>query len=254
MLDRLDHGFELQRRFTADASHELRTPLAMLVSRAGLALERPRTIPEYQGVLQAIRDDGLHMGRIVNDLLILASADAGGALEVTELLDAGDLVRSVVDAMSPLAEDGGVHLEARACAPLALVGDQTRLTQLLINLVENSLSHTPAEGKVVVSAARDGETFVIQVADTGTGIAPEHLPHVFERFFRGDRDRPRGRAGAGLGLSLCKSIARAHGGDISLQSDYGKGTLATVRLPRASSDVARRPNYDGERTVAVVAD
>jgi signal transduction histidine kinase len=111
MLDRLDRAFDHQRRFTADASHELRTPLAMLVSRAGLALERPRKPREYQEVLRRIHDDGLHMGRIVNDLLMLARADAGDSLALSEGLDAGELLGSVVDAMAPNAVEHGI-----ACA------------------------------------------------------------------------------------------------------------------------------------------
>ncbi len=235
MLDRLDHAFEHQRRFTADASHELRTPLAMLVSRAGLALERDRTHAEYEDVLRAVRDEGLRMGRIVNDLLLLARADAGEPLLVTERLDAGELVDSVVDAMAVLAEDRGINLSAprRNDARVAVLGDQTRLTQLLVNLVDNAIAHTPTGGSIRVTAVAESGSAVIEVVDSGTGIAPEHLPHVFERFFRTDRDRPRAHAGAGLGLSLCSSIVRSHGGDIHITSQPGKGTRVLVKLPLA---------------------
>ena len=242
MLDRLDRAFEQQRRFTADASHELRTPLAMLVSRAGLALERRRTLAEYEGILQEIRDEGLHMGRIVNDLLMLARADAGESLAMSERLDAAELVSSVADAMGPLAADRGIELSANGAESIAVLGDQTRLMQLLVNLVDNALTHTPPGGEVCVSAARDGKSAVLRVADTGTGIPTEYLPHVFERFFRGDRDRRREGGGAGLGLSLCQSIARAHGGDIRIDSEVGKGTCVAVRLPLAQSEPRRTGN------------
>jgi heavy metal sensor kinase len=240
MLDRLDRAFEHQRRFTADASHELRTPLAMLVSRAGLALERRRTLGEYEEVLQEIRDEGLHMGRIVNDLLMLARADSGETLALSERLDAGELVGSVADAMAPLATERGIALSA-TCGDdsVGLLGDQTRLTQLLVNLVDNALAHTPPGGQVVLHADKDNGCAVLRVVDTGTGIAAEHLPHVFERFYRGDRDRRREGGGAGLGLSLCLSIARAHGGDVRIESETGKGTRATVRLPLARSEPLR---------------
>jgi heavy metal sensor kinase len=238
MLERLDSAFEQQRRFTADASHELRTPLAMLVSRAGLALERRRSRADYQAVLGEIRDEGLHMGRIVNDLLVLARADARETLTLTERLDAGELVRSVVDAMLPLAEEHGVRLSSGAVDGLYVSGDQTRLTQLLVNLVENALGHTPPGGFIEVLAFADGGSAVVQVADTGSGIPTEYLPHVFERFFRGDRD---GHRGAGLGLSLCLAIARAHGGDIRIASKVGKGTQVAVRLPLAQSVDGVRP-------------
>jgi len=240
MLDRLDQAFERQRRFTADASHELRTPLAMLVSRAGMALERRRTAREYEAVLQAIRDDGLRLGRLVNDLLMLARADAGDALELREQLDAGELVRSVVDAMTPLAIERGVQLSAQSDEGIGLVGDQTRLTQLLVNLVDNALSHTGPGGCVTLTADDAGELAVLRVVDTGSGIAPEHLPHVFQRFYRADRGRARERGGAGLGLALCQSIAQAHGGDISLESRLGEGTRVAVALPsvRLAKDAA----------------
>jgi heavy metal sensor kinase len=253
MLDRLDRAFEHQRRFTADASHELRTPLAMLVSRAGLALERRRTRAEYEQVLRRIRDEGLQMGRIVNDLLMLARADAGETLVLTERLDAGELAHSVVDAMGPFAEQRGVQLHAEVEDAVFVLGDQTRLTQLMVNLVDNALANTPPSGEVLVSAFREKGSAVLQVTDTGTGIDPEHLPHIFERFFRGDRDRPRERGGAGLGLSLCLSIARAHGGDIHIDSEIGKGTRATVRLPLTRSEADGALNVR-EAAVSAAAD
>ena len=253
MLDRLDRAFEMQRQFTADASHELRTPLSMVVSRSGLALERTRSVDEYQTILKAIRDDGLHMGRIVNDLLVLARADAGEAIAIRESLDPADLAQSTVEAMAPLAEDRGIALRAVCDGSCVVVGDQTPLTQLLVNLVDNAIRHTPPGGEVVVSTAVDASdagVVVIRVADTGTGIAPEQLPHVFKRFFRGDRDRRRERGGAGLGLSLCQAIVHAHGGEISVASEPGKGTLVTVRLPRhasASAVVTSPPLHVGVR-------
>jgi heavy metal sensor kinase len=232
MLDRLDQAFERQRRFTADASHELRTPLAMLVSRAGLALERRRTTREYESVLRAIRDDGLHMARMVNDLLMLARADAGDALAVREHLDAGEMVRSVTETMAPLAIERGIELSMEAEHGVAVIGDQTRLTQLLVNVVDNALTHTSHGGRVRLSAGRADGLVLLRIADTGSGIAPEHLPHVFQRFFRADRDRGR-EGGAGLGLALCHSIALAHGGDIRLESKLGEGTCVSVTLPLA---------------------
>jgi signal transduction histidine kinase len=121
------------------------------------------------------------------------------------------------------------------------MGDQTGLTQLLVNLVENALIHTPPGGDVVVSAfGQSGSTF-LRVTDTGSGIPPEHLPHVFERFFRGGRDGHRADRGAGLGLSLCESIARAHGGDIHIESEPGIGTRVTVRLPLAPGQPSPAP-------------
>ena len=246
MLERLNRSFEQQRRFTADASHELRTPLAMLVSRAGVALERRRSPDEYERVLGEIRDEGMRMGRIVNDLLMLARADADDILAVSERLDAGELVNSVVEAMAPLASERGVALRQDAQQDLVLVGDQTRLMQLLLNLIDNALAHTPAGGQILVRVFRDSGSAVFEVVDSGTGIRPEHVPHVFERFYRADRAERPHRPGAGLGLSLCLSIARAHGGDIHIASQPGKGTRVAVRLPvlRLGGDTPTRVDVD----------
>jgi heavy metal sensor kinase len=231
MLDRLEQAFQRQRQFTSDASHELRTPLSMLVSRAGLALERQRNAAEYEDVLRAVRDEGLHMGRIVNDLLMLARADAGDVLALSERLDLGELAGSVAEAMGLIAAKREIALSAASEDGVEVVGDQTRLTQLLVNLVDNALAHTPAGGRVELCASRDASHAILQVTDTGTGIAAEDLPHVFQRFFRAHGDRSRDRGGAGLGLALCQSIAQAHGGEISLDSEPGRGTRVTVRIP-----------------------
>jgi two-component system sensor histidine kinase BaeS len=144
-----------------------------------------------------------------------------------------DLVVGVVESMTPLARKQNVHLEVESEESLSVVGDQTRLMQLLVNLVDNALAHTSDGGRVLVRSVGDAGAVVVSVEDTGTGIAPEYLPHVFERFFRGDRDSLSKRSGAGLGLALCVSIARAHGGDIAIESEPGHGTLVTVRFPRA---------------------
>jgi len=233
MLDRLDQSFEQQRRFTADASHEFRTPLAMLVSRAGLALERRRSPAEYERVLGEIRDEGLRMGRIVNDLLMLARADAGDVVAVTERLDAGELVGSVVEAMSPLALERGVQLRHDADADLGVIGDQTRIMQLVVNLVDNALAHTSSGGRVLLSAFRDSDTAVLEVVDSGSGIPPEHLPHVFERFHRARNVDDRRFAGMGLGLFIARGIVEQHGGRIWVESRPGDGSTFCVALPRA---------------------
>jgi heavy metal sensor kinase len=241
MLDRLDSAFERQRRFTSDASHELRTPLAMLVSRAGMALERPRSMGDYEEVLRAVRDEGLHMGRIVNDLLMLARGDAGDALAVAEPLDAAELIGSVAETMAPIADQRGIRLRIVTEGGTAVLGDQTRLTQLVVNLVDNALAHTPEGGSVELRASREKGHVVLHVADTGSGIAPEDLPHVFQRFFRAQPDRGRNRGGAGLGLALCQSIAQAHGGEIHVESEPGQGTRVTVRLPVSEPPAAEAP-------------
>jgi heavy metal sensor kinase len=231
MLDRLDASFRRQRQFTADASHELRTPLTMLTSQIDVALDRQRSPQEYEQLLASLREDTTRMAELLGELLTLARADAGQQLVAREALGLGDLVRSVVPAMQPLAAQRGVQLTETIDAQAVIDGDQTRLSQLLLNLVDNGLRYTPAGGSVNVSVSQDGPFAVLRVADTGVGIAAEHLPHVFERFYRTDAARARAEGGAGLGLAICQWIAEAHGGHIGVESEPGRGATFEVRLP-----------------------
>ncbi len=234
MLDRLDRAFRRQRQFTADASHELRTPLTMLASQIDVALERKRTPGEYQELLRSLRDDAARMTQLVSELLTLARADAGQQLLATEELELNELVRSVVETMQPLAVQSGVSLTWHAEAHVWVSGDQTRLTQLVINLVDNALRYTPSGGSVTLSVTADGGWADVRVEDTGVGIAAEHLPHLFERFYRADPARAQAEGGAGLGLAIAHWIAQAHAGQIAVRSELGRGTTFDVRLPVTS--------------------
>ena len=252
MLDRLDRAFRRQRQFTADASHELRTPLAMLISQAEVALGRRRTASEYQRVLAGVRDDARRMDQLLGELLTLARADAGQELLMREPLDLGDLTTDVVAAMEPLARARGVELRLGSIEAVEIQADQTRLTQLLVNLIDNGLKYTPAGGTVTVSVERQDGTAVTQVADGGVGIASEHLPHVFERFYRVDAARTRAEGGAGLGLTIGRWIAEAHGGTIRAESELGRGSTFTVHLPLVTEDLSTNgspPGHGSQRAL-----
>jgi heavy metal sensor kinase len=231
MLDRIDATLERQRRFTADASHELRTPLAALSAEIELALERPRTADEYQQTLRSIADDAARLNGLVRELLTLARVDAGQELLALESVSLDELADGVVETLAPLAEQRGVALSSETDEQVDIVGDQTRLTQLFVNLVDNALKYTPAGGEVTLSIRRDGASALIEVRDTGRGIPERDVPHVFERFYRVDSGRARSEGGTGLGLAICEWIARAHGGEITVLSAEGKGSTFTVRLP-----------------------
>ncbi len=231
MLDRLDRAFQRQRTFTADASHELRTPLALLIGQADLALERSRTTAEYRRAVRSMRDDAQAMQRLLGDLLTLARADAHQEDLACEPLDLRDLAHEVVTALEPLARSRTSTLRLGDVESVVVSGDQTRLAQLLVNLVENGLKYTPAGGVVSISVQQhDGQAF-LTVTDTGVGIPAEHLPHLFERFYRVDNARSRAEGGAGLGLAISQWIVEAHGGTISVTSEPGQGTTFTVTLP-----------------------
>jgi heavy metal sensor kinase len=231
LLDRLEASFQRQRRFTSDASHELRTPLAVIGGEIEVTLERPRSQSEYIETLRSVQGEAQRMNRLVRELLQLARADAGELRLELEDLDLAELLRDLVEQMQRHAQEAGVRLEANLPASLPIYGDRDRLFELFINLFENAFVYAPGSA-VMVRARSDNEDIFVSVKDTGPGIPAEHLPHLFERFYRVDQARRRSSNGSGLGLAIAQEISRAHGGDISVQSEPGQGTTFTVRLRR----------------------
>jgi heavy metal sensor kinase len=233
-FERQEEAFEQQRRFTADASHELRTPLTIIKANTSLALTGQRTVADYRQTLSAVDTAADRMNRIVQDLLLLARSDAG---QLGYELAPTSLVPVLNQAAASLQnrEHAAVSL---AVSPESLMvrGNADALVRLFSNLLENAARYTPPEGRITISAEELGGAVVIKVKDTGEGIAPEHLPHVMERFYRAEAARSRVHGGTGLGLSICRSIVEAHGGEMSLDSVAGKGT--TVRVTLSGVDTA----------------
>ena len=231
MIARLDEAFRRQRQFTADASHELRTPLTSIKGQVEVALSRERSAQTYREVLSAVNEDVNRLIRLVGSLLTLARADAGQIPIARERVDLGELVAGVVEQAGPMAEERGVHIEAAPAPPVSLEADADLLLQLLLNLVDNAIKYTERGGVVTLSWARRDHAVELWVRDSGTGISPEQLPHIFDRFYRVDTARSLAEGGTGLGLSICRWIAEAHGGSISAESTPGSGSTFTVRLP-----------------------
>jgi heavy metal sensor kinase len=230
MLARLERAFERQRRFTADASHELRTPLSVIRSLAEVALTSPRDEAYDRAVYASIAEETERLSRLVESLLTLARADDGAPLMLAAV-DLDDLALDAVERVAERAARQGVELDLTTAERCRVWGDASWLTQLVLNLLDNSLRHTPAGGRVSLSVTTDSDGVRLAVADTGVGIAPEHLPRLFERFYRVDAARSRGTGGAGLGLAICDWIARAHAGRLSVASQVGRGTTFTLWLP-----------------------
>ena len=229
MLARLSAAFTGQRQFTADASHELRTPLTILRGEFELALARERNAPEYRRTLESGLEEVLRMARIVESLGLLARGDAGPARpHVRVPLTA--LASEVMTAMQHRAQEAGLRLVFDADAQTAVCGDEDALRRMVQNLVENALAYTPSGGEVRVSMTAAGGKCRLCVADTGIGIAPDDLPHVFDRFFRADKSRAN-TGGSGLGLSIARSIIQAHDGEIEVESEPGRGSRFMVALP-----------------------
>jgi heavy metal sensor kinase len=230
MLNRLERAFVQQRQFTADASHELRTPLAMLMSQIDIALERNRTPDQYQQILRSLREDVADLSRLTSELLMLARAEAGQEPLATEHVRLTDLVSGVVTSMEPLASARQVRVVVEQRGHPVVDGDEARLMQLVINLLDNAIKYTPAGGTVTVTTRHDPGWALIEVEDTGPGIQPEQRERIFERFFRVDSARLRG-GGSGLGLAISRWIAQAHGGDIQVRGGVAGGSTFCVRLP-----------------------
>lgn len=221
---RLAETVEQQRRFTADASHELKTPLSTIKAYVGLIDAQNEDDRES---VEAIRDAANRMRGLVDDLMVLARADGGQLTSRTEPVDLGEAVSAAVGAVSPMPVE--VHGVPR---PLVVEGNGEALTRLFINLLDNAKKY--ADGKVEVRLGRRGDAAEVAVVDHGVGIAPEHLPRLFDRFYRPDVSRTSETGGTGLGLAICKEIAQAHGGTIEVASRVGQGTAFTVTLPLAS--------------------
>jgi len=231
MLARLDRSFAEVRRFTADASHELRTPLTVLRTEVEVALGESLSLADHQHLLANILDELVRMSRLTDQLLALSRRDAGVEPLGLAPLDLRSLVCGVVDAMRPLAEAEEVRLRLDAEGAIDVAGNEGLLRQVFINLLDNALKYTAAGGNVTVRVGRRSDSAVVTVEDTGIGIAAEHLPHVFDRFYRVDKARSRSEGGTGLGLSIAQSIVKVHGGTVELDSTPGQGTTCTVTLP-----------------------
>jgi heavy metal sensor kinase len=235
MLDRLEAAFTRERRFTGDAAHELRTPLAALKGRIGVTLSQSRQPQQYIKTLQEMEGQVDRLIRLSSDLLFMARLDQGQMAQQRERIHVKDFLGAVVDQIRPLANQKNITLSENIPTGLTLQGDMDLLIRLFLNLLDNAVKYTPENGRVSITAAKDQTNIRLIIADTGPGIAPEHLPHLFERFYRAESARSRleaGLGGAGLGLAIAYEIARAHGGQLQVQSQLEKGTTFTVLLPQ----------------------
>lgn len=230
MLGRLQAAFHAQHRFVADASHELRTPLTTIRGNLGL-LQREPPIAEADrfAVLADLVSESERLSRLVGDLLTLARSDAGRALR-QEPVALRPLLADLVRRLAVTYPDR--RLWYQAPSGLAAMGDPDALTQVLLILLDNALKFTPAGGAVTVETGDDGGRVCIAVRDTGPGIAPDVLPHIFERFYQGDHTRTG--TGTGLGLAIAKALVDGQHGSIAVQSQVGQGSVFTVTLPRAT--------------------
>ena len=232
MLDALDQTMTRQRRFVADASHELRTPVAVIRNKTSMALLKPQKRQEYLTVLQEVNAETERLGHLISDLLALARGDEGQALFEQEPVRLDLLAEATAASLQPLAEERHIQLTVHAAQAVTLLGDEARLIQVVMNLLENAILYTNAGGRVRVEVHSKDTQACLIVRDTGIGIAPEDLPHIFDRFYRVDPARTVTEGGnSGLGLAIVDWIVKAHDGSIAVESQVGQGSTFTVVLP-----------------------
>lgn len=231
MIGRLDISFRQIRQFTSDASHELRTPLTVMKGETDLVLRRPRPLEDYQSVLESNLEEIDRMTRIVDELLFLSRADMGEVKVESLPVAMESLVEDIHRQARLLAQDRNIEVVLGTVMPVVVQGDDLRLRELLLNLVENAMKYSHSGGKVEIALLNDGRQARLSVTDHGIGIAPADHKKIFQRFFRTDVARAHTKKGTGLGLAICAWIAELHKGRVEVKSDLGQGSTFTVVLP-----------------------
>ena len=241
MMTRLNRSFEQIRQFSTDVSHELRTPLTVVRGQLEVALFTAQTVDQYRDAMVEALEGVDRLSNIVRALLMLSQAESGQLALQKAPLDFAALVRDLIDQYQIPAEAQGVRLSAELPDACAIYADRIQIERLVTNLLSNGIKYTPAGGKVIARLGVEGGVAKLVVEDTGVGIAADHLPHIFDRFYRVPSADPE--KGVGLGLSFVAWIVKAHGGTVNVESQLNKGTRFTVSLPtgQLAAELAESP-------------
>lgn len=235
MLDSLQRTFQQQERFLADASHELRTPLTTLRGLVQVTLHQARDRETYEDTLRTIELEVERLIRLSSDLLLLSRLEQQAQDLSLERVDLSDLLAAIAMQIQPLADLQQIRFSTHIGPHLRIRGSPDHLIRLFINLLDNAVKHTPTHGEIVLGATLQGDRILVSVSDTGVGIPPQHLPYLFERFYRVEKSRSRALGGTGLGLAIAQEIVHRHHGQIAVQSDAGQGTTFTTTFPSYGS-------------------
>jgi len=236
MIGRLDDALLNTKRFVADASHDLRTPLTILRGELENMLEDTQTDEELRARLGGLLEETIHLSKIVDQLFTLTQIDSGESRTDWKRFDLAELARTTAEQMSLLAEDKNISMSCEVAQPACVVGDRSRIKQVIVNLLDNAIKYTPSQGSVQLRVQGVNGHAILEVADTGMGIPPESLPHVFERFYRVDKARSAEANSAGLGLAIVKAICTSHNAEVEAYSSPGQGSRFVVRLPLQKSE------------------
>jgi len=232
MLESVQRSFDVQKRFTSDVSHEIRSPLTSLRGSIEVALRKKRSPEEYEEILRTNLSDIFRLSKITDNLLLLAKAD-NNILELgKQWFDINLLLKNIVERMRYNAISAGVTLSEEYYEGLELYVDIDLLDQAFSNLIDNAIKYTRQGGKVTIKTNRESDTITVSVSDTGTGIPEDEIPHIFNRFYRANKERPRKLGGTGLGLAIAQLIINAHNGNITVKSSLGSGTDFIVTFPK----------------------
>ena len=237
MIARLQQSFAEIRRFTADASHELRTPISVIRAEAEVAMHQPPDAEDFQALAGSILEECEHLTKLTDQLLTLSREDAGLVPLESQPVDLAPLAADATEMMRPLAEAKQQTLTLDSPTTAIVTGDAERLREVLYNLLENAIKYTPSQGRIEVAVTEQSGMVAVAIHDTGIGIDADHLPRVFDRFYRVDKSRSREAGGTGLGLSIVQSIVSAHSGRVEISSTPSEGTTCTVLLPRTGSNL-----------------
>jgi CheY-like chemotaxis protein/two-component sensor histidine kinase len=233
---------QIKSRFFANISHELRTPLTLLLAPLESLLHRYNLDPESKDLLLTMHSNGMRLLKLINDLLDLVRLESGRMEVKREPLEVAEFVKGLASAARQVANDKRLRLETFVDPAVGTVlADHDKLEKVVLNLVFNALKFTPAGGRVELRAEKRGEEMTLIVADTGMGISEKNLPHVFDRFWQADGSSKRKYQGVGIGLALVKELVDIHGGKVTVESQEGKGTTFTVRLPYQAAEPAQTP-------------
>jgi two-component system phosphate regulon sensor histidine kinase PhoR len=231
----------VRREFISNVSHELRTPLSAIKLMVETVTLSDGDLEVQAMFLPKVLHEVDRMVQLVEDLLELARSESGRLPLRLEILALGEVTRSVLNTFAQRADSLGVNLSITRDDGVNVVADRDRITQILVNLIDNAVRHTPASGSVSLSIEREGEEAILRVRDTGIGIPYNDLPHIFERFYVVERSRARERSGTGLGLSIAKQLVELHGGTIGAESDLGAGSMFLCRFPVAVVETTADP-------------
>ncbi|MBI4404559.1 MAG: heavy metal sensor histidine kinase [Deltaproteobacteria bacterium] len=235
MLDRLKASFDRLRRFSADIAHELRTPINNISGELQLALGKERSAEYYKEAIGSSLEECSRISRIIDSLLFLARADHHQIELQKEQISVWKELKTVLEFYEPAATEKGIACTLDANNDLVIAGERTLFQRAVGNIISNAINKTGSLGRIQISAVQEDNEVQIRVKDSGEGIAPEHLPHLFDRFYRVDASRTKGSGGCGLGLAIVKSIALIHGGNVHIESKVGVGTLVSLSFPGKSA-------------------